>query len=310
VHYNNSDSIGTDTEFIASVNPFMKKKTDQWNFKLGFQALVDRSSILHFYPDVELGFTIVPSYLSFFANLSGKMERNEPLKMVSENPYLVSDQFPEFVSGGVLFKLPDTDHKIVVTSGLKGNTGVGGNWLVSATYSVIDDMLFYSNLVFPDTINPRAMGNYFLPIAEAVNLLNLHAEMNGQLNDKLSFRWIANSYTYSSMPTDLWNKPNWDGQFGLKYNLRDKIIAGLEFTAIGKRKQVINGDVLSSRAGYVSSTIDMPAHFNLNLSAEYRYSRILSFWTTINNIALDKYYEWAYYPSKRFMFMLGFTYSL
>ncbi len=310
VHYNNSDSINTGSEFIASINPFLKKKTDQWNFKLGFQALIDRSSILHFYPDVELGFSIVPSYLGFFASLSGKMERNEPLKIVSENPFLVSDQFPEFVSKGVLFKLPDTDHKFIVTSGLKGNTGVGGSYLVSASYSIIDNMLFYTNLVFPDSVTPRARGNYFLPVTEEVKLLNLHAEMDGPVSDKLSFKWIANYYSYSSNQKYAWNKPDWDGQFGLKYNLRDKIIAGLELTAMGKRRQIVNGDILSFRAGYAPTIIDMNAHFNMNLTAEYRYSKILSFWTRLNNIAIDRYYEWAYYPTQKFLFMLGFTYSL
>lgn len=309
-HYNNSDSTGIDPEYIASVSPFLKKKTDQWNFKLGFQALIDRTSVLHLYPDVEFGFSIVPSYLGFFASLSGKMERNEPLKIISENPYLVSDQFPAFVRKGSLFRLPDTDHKFIFTSGLKGNTGVGGNYIVSATYSVIDRMLFYSNIVFPDTVTPRAAGNYFLPISEPVNVINLHAEMNGPLNDKFSFKWLANYYSYTSNLEYAWNKPSWDGQFGLKYNLRDKIIAGIELTAIGKRRQIINGDRVSIKAGYESTTEEMPAHFNLNLNAEYRYSKILSFWTRLNNISYDRYYEWSYYPSQRFLFMLGFTYSL
>jgi hypothetical protein len=310
VYYKNADSINLSSDFIASVSPFFKKKTDQWNFKLGFQALIDRNSILHLYPDVELGFSIVPSYLGFFASLSGRMERNEPLKIISENPFLVSDQYPDFVSRGALFRLPDTDHKFVVTTGLKGNTGVGGNYLVSASYSSIDHMLFYTNIVFPDTVTPRAMGNFFLPISEAVTLLNLHAEMNGPLNDKLSFKWIANYYSYKSDLEYAWNKPAWDGQFGLKYNLRDKIIAGMELTAIGKRWQIVNGDAVSFDAGYVPVKIDMPAHFNLNLTAEYRYSKILSFWTRLNNISFDNYYEWAYYPSQKFIFMLGFTYSL
>jgi len=313
VHYRNSDSISTKPDFIASLSPFLKKKTDQWNFKLGFQALIDRESSLHLYPDVELGFSIVPSYLGFFASLSGKMERNEPLKIISQNPYLVSDQYPEFVTKGVLFQLHDTYHKFVITSGIKGNTGVGGNYLVSASYSAIDHMLFYTNIVFPDTVAPRAMGNYFLPISDDVKLLNLHAEMNGPLNDKLSFKWIANYYSYTSSQEYPWNKPTWDGQFGLKYNLRDKIIAGVELTAIGKRRQIVNGDVLSfdsGYAGYAGPPVEMPAHFNLNLTAEYRYSKILSFWTRINNISIDRYYEWAYYPSQKFLFMLGFTYSL
>jgi hypothetical protein len=309
-HYKNSDSIDTKSQYIVSISPFFKKKSDQWNFKLGFEALLDRSSILHFYPDIDFGFVIVPSYLGFFASLSGKLERNEPLKIISENPYLVSNQFPEFVSNGALYKLPDTDHKIIITTGLKGNTGIGGSYIVSASYSTIDNMLFYSNLVFPDSVTPRAMGNYFLPIINAVNLLNLHAEMNGPLTDKLSFKWVANYYSYTTIMQYAWNKPDWEGQVGLKYNLREKIIIGMEFTTIGKRRQIVSGDILSMKAGYTPVVIEMPVHFNMNLNAEYRYSKILSFWARFNNIAFDRYYEWAYYPSQRFIGMLGFTYSL
>jgi hypothetical protein len=309
-YYKYSDSLGLGPEYIASLSPFIKKTTQQWNFKLGFQALIDRNSILHFYPDVALGFTIIPSYLSFFSSLTGRMEKNEPLKVISDNPFLVSTRFPEFVNSGVLFRLPDTDHKLVISAGLKGNTGVGGSYLVSATYSIIDNMLFYSNLVFPDSVNPRARGNYFLPLTDAVNLINLHAEMNGPVNDKISFNWMANIYDYSTNMEYAWNKPSWDAKAGLKYNLRDKIIAGMELTAIGKRRQLVSGDVLSIEAGYTPLTIETPVHINLNLTAEYRYSKILSFWARLNNISYNHYYEWAYYPSQRFICMVGFTYSL
>jgi hypothetical protein len=309
-HYRYSDSLYMESQYIASINPFFMKRTDQWNFKLGFQALLDRSSILHFYPDIDFGFSIVPSYLGFFARLSGKLERNEPLKIVSENPYLVSNQYPQFVSNGVLYKLPDTDHRLVITSGIKGNTGAGGSYLVSASYSLIDDMLFYSNVVFPDSVTPRAMGNYFLPVTDAVKLLNLHAEMNGNITDKLSFKWIANYYSYTTNMQYAWNKPDWEGQVGLKYNLREKIIVGMEITTIGKRKELVSGDRLSLEAGYNPVVIDMPIHFNMNFTAEYRYSKILSFWARFNNVAFERYYEWAYYPSQKFIGMVGFTYSL
>ena len=167
-------------------------------------------------------------------------------------------------------------------------------------------MLFYSNLVFPDTLTPRAMGNYFLPISDSdVKLLNLHAEMNGPLTDKLSYNWMANYYDYNTTQEYAWNKPDWDGQMGLKYNLRDKIIAGMDLMVIGKRKQIVNGDSFSARSGFTSEIIDMPVHFNLNLNAEYRYSKILSFWTRINNITIDRYYEWAYYPSQQISFHAG-----
>ena len=309
-YYKDSDTLRGGSDYIFSLSPFLKKSTTQWNFKLGFQALLDRNSILHLYPDIDFGFNIVPSYLSFFAGLSGKLEKNDPLKIISENPYLANNQFPDFVRQGSLFRLPDTDHKLIITAGLKGNSGLEGTYLISASYSKIDNMIFYSNLVFPDSVTPRARGNYFLPVTDVVELLNIHAEMGGRVTDKISFNLIANIYDYKTHMEYAWNKPNWDGKMGLKYNLRDKIIVGMELTAIGKRRQVVSGDLLSRDAGYTPLIIEMPVHVNMNLSAEYRYSKILSFWARLNNISYNHYFEWAYYPSQRFIGMVGFTYSL
>jgi hypothetical protein len=309
-YYKSADSISTDPDYIISVSPFMKKSTEQWTFKLGLQVLVDRSWDLHVYPDLAFGFNIVPSYVTFFSSLSGRLERNNPLKIISENPYLVSNQFPDFVPNGSLFRLPDTDHKTIITAGLKGNTGLKGNYLVSASYSVISDMLFYSNLVTPAAVVPAAYGNYFMPILSEVNLFNIHGEMSEALGEKVTINGVANYYSYNTGIEFAWNKPNWDGKVGLKYNLRDKIIAGMELTAIGKRKLVVNGDLLSAKALYPKEIVDMSAHFNLSLNAEYRYSKILSFWTKFDNITTNRYYEWAYYPSQKFLMMVGFTYSL
>ena len=64
---------------------------------------------------------------------------------------------------------------------------------------------------------------------------------------------MANYYNYNTehmnMPGTSQNgMENWD----LKYNLRDKIIAGMELTAIGKRKQIVNGDYLVHRPLYLN----------------------------------------------------------
>jgi hypothetical protein len=309
-HYRLPDVLLTNSEYIFSVSPFLKKSSEQWAFKVGLQLLLDRhmadAAVLHVYPDVNFSFNIVPSYVSFFAGLSGKLEKNEPLKIVSENPFLVTD--------GSLYKLPNTSHDLVISTGLRGNTGIGGNYLLSASYSLVSNMLFYSNIVIPDTIFTPDRGNYFTPLTDDAEVLNIHAEMTGPINDKISFNGAANIYKYTLSKYDFaWNKSDWDGRFGLKYNLRDKIIAGMEITLQGKRKMIVNGESLSSipvpllNPAVIS---ELPAHFNLNFSAEYRYSKILSFWTKLNNISNKRYYEWVYYPSQGFMFMLGFTYSL
>jgi len=295
--YRVPDLFLPEPKYITSISPFIKKSTSQWNFKLGFQALLDKnmsSPEFHIYPDINFGFIVVPSYISFFTGLSGKLEKNDPLKVISENPFLVND--------GTLFMIPNTDHSLIVSAGLKGNTGLGGNYMVSASYSLINDMLFYANNVFIDPILFKGNGNYFSTFPDDAELLNIHAEMSSVINDKLSFNVMANMYNYTVTGSDYaWNKPDWDGKLGVKYNLRNKILAGMDVSALGKRRLNINGDPV---------IFEMPAHFNVNLNAEYRYSKILSFWTKLNNISFKRYYEWNYYPSQRFLLMLGFTYSL
>jgi hypothetical protein len=310
-YYKISDLFLTRPKFVLSISPFVKKSNEQWNFKLGLKALVERnmtaSQNIHLYPDLSFGFSIVPSYIGFFADLSGKLEKNTPLDIISENPFLASD--------GSLFTLPYTNYPIIVSAGIKGNSGLGGNYLLSASYSLINDMIFYSNIVYPDSIFKPGRGNLFSPLKDDVELLNIHGEMNGRINDKISFNGAVNFYKYTLSASDTaWNKPNWDLKLGLKYNLRDKIIAGFEITAEGKRTFIVNGENLNLTTLYASQNpplrYPVPAHLNLNLSAEYRYSKILSLWARFNNISNNRYYEWAYYPAQGFFMMFGFTYSL
>jgi hypothetical protein len=297
-----SYSIDQNPKYVVSLSPFVKKSTSQWNIKLGLQILADKNlssaAKLHIYPDIAFGFSIVPAYIEFFAGLNGKLEVNEPKKIILENPFLLRD--------GSLFTLPNTNHALIVSAGLKGNTGIGGNYLVCASYSLINDMLFYANLIDPgNMLNPKA-GNLFIPLTDDVELLRLHGEMDGVITDKISYRGSANWYKYTLTAYDYaWNKPSWDARLGIKYNLRDKIIAGADITATGKRKFISASDEFT-----LLPPIKTPAHININLNAEYRYTKILSFWLRLNNISFNRYYEWAYYPSQRFMFMAGFTYSL
>jgi hypothetical protein len=306
-YYQLSDQLLIDPKYTTSISPFIKKSTEQWNFKLGLQALLNKNMTLspefHIYPDINFGFTLVPSYVNFNVGLSGKLEKNDPWKIIGINPYLTQD--------GSLFKIPDTEHQLIVFTGLKGKTGINGNYGLTASYSLINNMLLYSNLVFSDLLIPPGpeMGNHFLPVTDDVELLTIHGEMGGKINDKISYNGNANLYKYTLTTEDFaWNKPSWDGTIGLKYNLRNKIIVGADFTGIGKRR--LMATMLSVAKPSTESVFEMPVHFNLSLCGEYRYTKILSFWTRFNNISPDRYYEWAFYPAQRFQFMLGFTYSL
>ena len=304
-YYRLSSSLYDKPKYIASVSPFIKKSSPQWSFKAGLQLLLDKnmteSAEFHLYPDANFSFNIVPAYVRFFAGLNGKLEKNEPKKIIDENPFLIRD--------GSLFKQPNTNHALIVSAGLQGNTGMEGNYLISASYSFINNLLLYSNLVFPDSLFTPQLGNLFISLPDDGELFKIHGEINGLITDKLSYRGNANWYKYTLTDNQFaWNKPDWDGQIGVRYNLRNKILAGLDLTAMGKRKLFVSE--YSSSFPASSYYFETPVHLNIDLSAEYRYTKILSFWLKFNNISFNRYYEWAYYPSQRFLCLVGFTYSL
>jgi hypothetical protein len=54
----------------------------------------------------------------------------------------------------------------------------------------------------------------------------------------------------------------------------------------------------------------IPSVLDFNFGAEYRYTKILSFWLHLNNFTASKYYIWNQYPAQRFNMMVGMSYSL
>jgi hypothetical protein len=55
--------------------------------------------------------------------------------------------------------------------------------------------------------------------------------------------------------------------------------------------------------------VELKGYVDANLGFEYRYKQLSGF-VQFNNIAAAKYQRWNYYPSQRFNFMIGLTYSL
>jgi hypothetical protein len=304
-HYRFSASPPIDPKYILMANPYIWKSTDQWNFNVGIKlwmaSNLGGTTKFYFHPDLEFGFGIVPEYIRFFAALGGKLENNTPQNIISQNPYVIPDS---------LFTVPNTNYPLIISAGLRGNSGLGGNYEVSVSYSIINDLLLYSNIVYPDTASLVERGNRFIVLPDDAEVLNFHGELSGSFTNRLSFKISGNYYQYTiSSNAFPWNKPDWNGKLGFYYNLRNKIIAGTEITALGNRKLMVS----KSPTGWMTLSpeiIEEPIHFNLGFSAEYRYTKILSFWFKINNVSWDRYYEWAYYPSQMFNFLVGFSYSL
>lgn len=299
---------------IIDINPSLSKKSNEWNFNLGLRVVTESrmypetpadeyKTRFHIYPDVSLNIAVIPRYLTFGLSLDGNLESNSAPVMALVNPYVMTD--------GSLFRMPYTDNQIIAGVVFTGSMVPSTSYRAGGTYTVFSDRIFFSNVVWDGLVFNEGVGNFFTPVPSDGNVANLYGEFSSEITSRLNARLRADYYHYTLTDIDFaYNQPAFDGSLQLRYNLRDKIIAGAGLKATGPRTAFITPMTMMGPPPAPRDNVELPMHLNMNLTAEYRYTKILSFWLRAYNISFSRNYEWAFYPSQRFLMMAGFSYSL
>ncbi|MEN8157568.1 MAG: hypothetical protein ABFS10_11515, partial [Bacteroidota bacterium] len=303
-HYPTWDNvIGNHT--MVWLNPRVAKTSSEWRFTAGFNTYLSFASNdltgdiqpLHFYPRATFEFNVVREVIVPYFSVDGYLESNNYRKTVEENPYVVPT-----------LAIKPTSHKLIGTLGLKGRFSDALSYNVKGSYSVIDNQYFFVN----DTT--QLLKNQFTVVYSDITLLNLHGEITIRPNDswKVFLKGNYYKYTLSTMTTQEgttralrdddhpWNKPAFDISLQARYNMSDKILVSMGIYTIGRRYY----------EDFDTTEEILPLTVDANLGVEYRYTKLLSFWARINNLAAQKYYIYNQYPAYRFRAMVGFTYAL
>jgi hypothetical protein len=276
------------------LNPYVAKSSPEWRFTAGFNAYGEvRDGVFtpHFYPRASFQFNVVKEVIVPYFGVDGYLESNNYRATVEENPYVVPG-----------LSLRPTSHKLIAYAGLKGKFSDAFVWNIKGSYSIIDDQYFFIN----DTTN--TLQNQFTVVYDDITLLNLHGEFAIRPSEAWKIFLKGNYYGYTMVREDHpWNKPAFDISLQARYNMSDKILINMGVYTIGSRyyKQFI-----AYEDKFLTQENTLPLTVDANLGIEYRYSKLLSFWIRLNNVAAQKYYLYANYPSYRFRAMLGLTYAL
>ncbi|MCA1747461.1 MAG: hypothetical protein LC655_07165, partial [Bacteroidales bacterium] len=276
-------------QFMIKVNPYISKSSAEWMFRVGINTYTEiRNGELlpHFYVKGKFSFNIVREVLVPYFGVDGYQETNNYMKITEENPYAV----PGLV-------VTPTNHRIIVYTGLKGKITDYLAWNFRGTYASVDNQYFFVT----DTTND--LQNQFTVRYDDMTVLNVYGELNIAPTESLRVFLKGNYYDYQTAREDYaWYKPAFDASIQTRYNIGDKILIDAGLFVIGPRyyPSVVEGGDPEK----LNTTID------LNLGIEYRYTKLLSFWTRFNNISAQPYYMWNNYPSYRFRLMAGFTYGM
>lgn len=292
-YYNFKSALDTINNTIIAVNPNFIADGEKYHASLGITATLDiqGTSKFYFQPKVEGSYNIFDNIIVPYAGVTGGVLKNSFKSITDENPFIAS-----------AMDIKNTVTKFDLYGGLKGTLSSKVAYTTKVSYSAIGNMLLYVN----DTTAP---GNRFQAIYDDGNVLNIRGELVYQLREKLRVLIGAEYFNYK-MKKEIraWYKPQVKLNLAANYNLNDKIIVKADVfyfdTQFAKTYSVNGGDSTPK-----IEAKELNSLFDLNLGAEYRYTKRLGFFVNLNNIANVRYLRYMNYPTQRFSAMAGLSYA-
>lgn len=294
-YYNHKQSNDTLNDLIISVAPAFEAQGAKWKAVLGLKGTLDNfkgKTRFYGYPQLNVEYDVYESMVIPYAGATGGLIKNSMRSLTNENPFV-----------DTTLNYTNTNNKYNLFLGLKGNLSSNTSYDVKGSYSQMDSLHFYTI----DYSGANTLYNHFNILYDNASVMNINGALKYQLREKMHFIATGNYYIYKTKNlTRAYHKPDYDLTLSAIYNLKSKIIVRGDIFVIGKQwaqTQVVNSDL---------STTLQPKQLNglvdVNLEAEYRYSKMLSFFVKANNIANQRYYRWERYPTQRFNFTIGLTF--
>jgi len=300
--YNETQAISTTfNSFKMEFVPSVKFTVKEYHIRLGLGLPIINSldANMHgnakcpVYPVAELQLGIVPGILSIYAGIDGNTKYNLLKDLLYENP---------FVKPG-LDSLRFTKTQFSVFGGVKGNLVKKMNYHISARYAHTKDMAFF----FIDTTS--LLKNQFNVVYSDVNLLNVCANLNWQVVDRLYLNLEANYWGYFNLKTieKPWYKPAWEVAFSGKYYLKEKFIFDLNMKLGFSSYAYV--PTLNYEKNIIYTIESMKPILNFGVGFEYLVTKRFSCFAMVNNIGFQHFSKYFDFKNIGFNAIIGITYS-
>jgi hypothetical protein len=294
-HYKQRDSLGSIGSAIIGVKPFLSTNFNEYSFYAGFniQVASDTFTKMHIYPLAEVKLRIIPNALEAYIGISGNMDRQNYRDLSGENPFIASN-----------LKMDYSYEKFKFYGGITSN--IGRNLDFSACVSTSD----WENLPFFVNDTTSSLENKFAVIYDDGTTLRLTADASYRATDKIKLT-VHGAYQTFSLDNEIeaWHKPKFNFGFTGRYNIQEKIVVTGDVTWNGKSyaRDLIPLAERIKKQPFLAK--ELKAYADLSLGLEYRYTKLLSAFLNFNNIGNVRYFHWNNYPSQRFNFMGGITFT-
>ena len=246
------------------------------------------NSFLHFYPVLtDISYTIGGNIITFHASLDGGVKKNTLLTLMQTNPFVHTFD--------ALFLPRYSNEEINFFGGVKGNFNNKIFFAADARFINTDNLPLCINSSRSERI-PRIKIIY-----DDVTQAQVHAEVSYRANEKIRLSLSAMHIIYDMLHEEKpWHLPATNVSLSGSYNLADKILVNADLFFRGNTYARTEDDL---------TPVKLDSWVDVNLGAEYRYSKILSVFLKLNNLGFSRYYIWNEYPSERFNILAGISYA-
>ncbi|RMG81726.1 MAG: hypothetical protein D6707_04285 [Bacteroidetes bacterium] len=304
---NNFQSTVASSSAIVNVNPEISSKGKHYQADVGLNIMVNAADVtkFHFYPNAKFKYNLYKEYIIPYVGVSGGIQRNNLHSLYARNPFLANPYL----------SLRNTNELYKLYGGIKGAYSSTVSFDFKAIKKKQNNLpLFVLSDYFPfpyPTFAPVWVTvPSFAVIYDNVETTELSAEITWQKTEKLDFIFQAQYFSYRTENEFVpWYLPDYQLKTAFQYDILDKLILRGQLFVISPRKaKTLN----PSKGDFVAEnvySISIPAIYDINLGLEYRYSKRLSAFLNINNIASVKYYQWENYPVQGLNILGGISFS-
>ena len=294
--YKNQNADWSNNMTIFNLRPQITFSQSKWRLKaaINIYATSDTSYGFKFIPEVDFDLHLYENIIILNAGTDSRLKRITYKTLTENNPWLISDILP--VNTWSPFRL---------YAGLRGSVSSKMAFNVRASFTPsIENQVFY--------LNDTSLGNLnkLTYVTDNASLFEVNGEITWQFHEKIRFIAKADFLGYTpDNELKAWHTPTLRMSYGGKYNLRDKIWINAALLTFNKQYY---RDFIYGEAGVVQPiTIsgELKGIADMNLGAEYRYTKLLGMFVQLNNIFNVRYERYKNYPTQRFNVMAGVSYT-
>jgi len=292
--YKNQNAAWTDNMTIFQLRPQITFSQPKWRLKaaINMYATSDSSNGFKLAPEVDFDLHLYENIIILNAGTDSRLQRYSYRSLTERNPWLISDILPL-----------NTWSPFRLYAGLRGSISskMAFNTRVSYTPS-IDNQFFFVNDTSAGNLNKLTY------VTDNASLLEVNGEITWQMHEKIRIIAKADFLGYTpDKELKAWHVPTLRMSYGGKYNLKDKI--WINAAVLTYNKQYYRDFIVDDNTGEIKTVAkELKGIVDVNLGAEYRYTKLLGMFVQLNNIINVRYERYKNYPMQRFNVMAGVSY--